>query len=51
MGIEEEDGYSSVCATAHLGDVVMGLSAELNIFFLGSRLKSQSCRSYWWAKK
>jgi hypothetical protein len=31
MGIEEDDGYSSVCATAHLGDVVMGLSAELNM--------------------
>jgi hypothetical protein len=31
MGIEEENGYSSVCATAHLGDVVMGLSAELNM--------------------
>lgn len=31
MGIEEEDGDSSVCAAAHLGDVVMGLSAELNM--------------------
>jgi flagellar motor switch protein FliM len=31
MGIEEGDGYSSVCATAHLGDVVTGLSAELNM--------------------
>ena len=31
MRIEEDDGYSSACATAHLGDVVMGLSAQLNM--------------------
>ena len=31
MGIEDEDGDSSVCAAVHLGDVVMGLSAELNM--------------------
>ena len=31
IGIEEEGGYSSVCAKAHLGDVVMELSAELNM--------------------
>jgi hypothetical protein len=31
MGIEEENGHSSVCATAHLDDVVMRLSAELNM--------------------
>ena len=31
MGIEDEDGVSSIGAAAHLGDVVMGLSAELNM--------------------
>ena len=31
MGIEDEDGDSSIGAAAHLGDVVMGLSAELNM--------------------
>jgi flagellar motor switch protein FliM len=31
LEIEEEDGYSIVCATAHLGDVVMGLNAELKM--------------------
>ncbi|MDC1275564.1 FliM/FliN family flagellar motor switch protein [Ascidiaceihabitans sp.] len=31
VGIEDEDGDSSVCAAVHLGDVVMGLSAELNM--------------------
>ena len=31
LGIEDEDGDLSVCAAAHLGDVVMGLSAELNM--------------------